>query len=183
MEIVKGPEDIREFRLMQLMERYEKDLLRLCIVYLRDLTMAEDAVQETFLKAYRAMEDFRAESSEKTWLTRIAVNTCKDMRRSAWYRFVDRRVSLDALPEPVQPASQESIELTMCIMALPRKEMEAVMLYYYQGMTLEEIAFSLGISSPAVSARLKKGRERLKAMLQEGWALPDEPEQSFMIRR
>jgi len=130
--------------------------------------LAEDAVQETFLKAYRAMGDFREESSEHTWLTRIAVNTCKDMRRSAWYRYVDRRVSLDSLPEPAQPASQESIELTMCIMALPRKEMEAVMLYYYQGMTLEEIAFALGITAPAVSARLKKGRERLKTMLKGG---------------
>lgn len=168
MEIIRGPEDLREFRLMQLMERYEKDVLRLCIVYLRDLTMAEDAVQETFLKAYRALEDFRGESSEKTWLTRIAVNTCKDMRRSAWYRYVDRRVSLDGLPEPVQPASQESVELTMCIMALPRREMEAVMLYYYQGMTLEEIAFALGITSPAVSARLKNGRERLRMMLKGG---------------
>jgi len=168
MEIIKGPEEFREFRLMRLMERYEKDLLRLSIVYLRDLTMAEDAVQETFLKAYRAMGDFREESSEHTWLTRIAVNTCKDMRRSAWYRYVDRRVSLDSLPEPAQPASQESIELTMCIMALPRKEMEAVMLYYYQGMTLEEIAFALGITAPAVSARLKKGRERLKTMLKGG---------------
>ena len=168
MEVIKGPEDLREFRLMQLMERHEKDVLRLCIVYLRDLTMAEDAVQETFLKAYRALADFRGESSEKTWLTRIAVNTCKDMRRSAWYRYVDRRVSLDGLPEPVQPASQESVELTMCIMALPRREMEAVMLYYYQGMTLEEIAFALGITSPAVSARLKKGRERLRTMLKGG---------------
>ncbi len=165
MEIVKGPEDIREFRLLQLMERYEKEMLKLCIVYLRDLTLAEDAVQETFLKAYRALEDFRGESSDKTWLTRIAVNTCKDMRRSAWYRFVDRRVSLDKLPEPVQPASQESVELTLCIMALPRKEMEALMLYYYQGMTLEEIAWSLGITAPAVSARLRKGRERLKIMM------------------
>lgn len=90
------------------------------------------------------------------------------MRRSAWYRYVDRRVSLDGLPEPVQPASQESVELTMCIMALPRREMEAVMLYYYQGMTLEEIAFALGITSPAVSARLKKGRERLRTMLKGG---------------
>lgn len=44
MEVIRGPEDLREFRLMQLMERYEKDVLRLCIVYLRDLTMAEDAV-------------------------------------------------------------------------------------------------------------------------------------------
>ena len=168
MEIVMGPDEIRERQLMYLMDRYEKDLLRMCCVYLRDIALAEDAVQETFLKAYRALNDFRGESSEKTWLMRIAVNTCKDMRRSAWYRFVDRRVSLDSLPEPALPPSQESVELTECIMRLPRREMEAMLLYYYQGMTLEETAHALGVTAPAVSTRLKKARARLRTMLKGG---------------
>ena len=163
-----GPDEIRERQLMQLMDRYEKDLLRMCCIYLRDTALAEDAVQETFLKAYRALDDFRGEASERTWLARIAVNTCKDIRRGAWYRFVDRRVALDKLPEPVSPPSQESVELTECIMRLPRREMEAVLLYYYQGMTLEECAHALSVTSPAVSTRLKKARARLQTMLKGG---------------
>lgn len=165
MEVVMGPDSIREEKLSRLMERYEKELLRMCCVYLRDVDMAEDAVQETFIKAYNAMDAFRGECSERTWLARIAVNTCKDMRRSAWYRFVDRRVTLDSLPEPIAPASGESIRLTETIMRLPRKDMEVLLLYYYQGMTMEEIGQTLHISAAGVSGRLKRARARLKDMM------------------
>ena len=135
---------------------------------LRDIQLAEDATQETFLKAYRSMDSFRAESSEKTWLMRIAVNTCKNMRRSAWLRFVDRRVSLDQLPEPAAPPALEHRMLTQAILCLPRKEMEAVLLYYDQGMQVQEIAMALGVSAPAISKRLKKARELLRCELEGG---------------
>lgn len=74
----------------------------MCCMYLRDMNMAEDAVQETFLKAYNALSSFRGDSSEKTWLYRIAVNVCNDMRRNAWYRFIDKRIDLDRLQIPVE---------------------------------------------------------------------------------
>jgi len=55
--------------------------LHLCCMYLKDVNMAEDTVQEAFLKAYQHMDSFRGESSEKSWLYRIAINVCNDMRR------------------------------------------------------------------------------------------------------
>lgn len=168
MEVVPGPDDNLENRLIFLMEKYEKDLLRMCCVYLRDISLAEDAVQETFLKAYKNLKDFRGDSNEKTWLMRIAVNTCKDMRRGAWFRFVDRRVSLERLPEPSVPSSNASVELTLEVMRLPRKLMEVVLLYYYQGMKASEVAQVLSISRPAVSQRLKKARRLLHDALEGG---------------
>ena len=65
-----------EDALIRLMRRYEKEVLKVCTVYLRDLTLAEDATQETFFKAFKAMDRFQGGSSEKTWLMRIAINTC-----------------------------------------------------------------------------------------------------------
>ena len=59
----------------QLVESYQPMLIKMCYVYLRDAEQARDAVQETFLKAYRSITAFRGECSEKTWLTRIAINT------------------------------------------------------------------------------------------------------------
>lgn len=170
MEIGSHPEEARERRLIQLMARYEKELLRMCCVYLRDVTLAEDAVQETFIKAFHALDSFRGEDvrAEKSWLCRIAINTCKDMRRSAWLRFVDRRVSLDSLPEPVAPVAPDLRELTECVMRLPRKELEVTLLYYFHGLTQPEIAHALGITAPAVSTRLRKARIRLKSMLEGG---------------
>lgn len=113
------PDERRAAELSRLMAAYEKDILKLCCLYLRDAGMAEDAAQETFFKAYRALDRFRGECADKTWLVRIAVNTCKDMRRAAWFRFVDRRVTLDRLPEPATPPAADSVHLTLEIMRCP----------------------------------------------------------------
>ena len=128
--------------------------------------MAEDAVQETFIKAYRKMETFRGESSEKTWLFAIAANVCRDIRRLAWYRYVDRRIDFDQLPIPVTPATDTSIALMTEVMRLPRKYMEVVWLYYYEDMNLKEIAQLLGITPSAVSHRLTKAKEKLRSVLE-----------------
>ena len=71
----------------------------MCYLHLSDKSLAEDAVQETFLKAYRGLSTFRSESSVKTWLIQIAINTCKSMKRSAWWRYIDRRVTPEDIPQ------------------------------------------------------------------------------------
>ena len=79
MDAVKSS-DSRDQKLILLMQRYELPVKRMCCAFLQDAALAEDAAQETFLRAYRALDGFRSESSEKTWLMRIAINVCKDMR-------------------------------------------------------------------------------------------------------
>lgn len=59
--------------LTRLMQMYEKDILNLCCMLLHDIALAEDAVQETFFKAYKGLDAFRGDSAEKTWLMRIAI--------------------------------------------------------------------------------------------------------------
>ena len=76
----QGPSCNEEERFSQLVSQYQRQLLHMCAMYLHDESTAEDAVQETFLKAYRALPQFRHDCSEKTWLMRIAMNTCRDMR-------------------------------------------------------------------------------------------------------
>lgn len=168
MTPVQGPD--REERLNHMVLAYEKDLLRLCCVYLRDVGLAQDAVQETFLKAYRHMGRFNGKSSEKTWLMRIAINTCKDMLRGSWFRHVDAATNLEELPLPVAPPSVEHIALTSAIMALPRKQMEVILLHCDQGMNIRETAQTLGISPPAVINRLKRARSALSIALEGGEA-------------
>ena len=165
MAIVTDPDNAKKEKLSRLMEQYEKDLLRMCCVYLRDASMAEDAVQEAFLKAYRALDSFRGESNEKTWLYSIAMNVCRDMRRLAWYRYVDRRIDFDCLPIPVSPASEVSMTLMSEVMRLPRKYMEVVWLYYYEDLSFREIGELLGVTVSAVSHRLAKARRMLRSAL------------------
>ena len=123
-------------RLVRLVEQYQTDLLRLCYIQLHDTALAEDAVQETFIKAYRSFPSFRGDCSEKTWLMRIAVNTCRDMIHSAWFRHLDRRITPEQL------------------------------LYYYENMTTDEIAQALGVAKSTVSVRLEQGRQNLRKMLE-----------------
>ena len=163
---VQGPD--REERLNQMVIAYEKDLLRLCCVYLRDVDLAQDAVQETFLKAYRRMDRFEGKASEKTWLMRIAINTCKDMLRGGWFRHTDRRAVVEELPLPVAPPSVEHIALMNAIMALPPKQMEVILLHCDQGLNIRETARALGITPPAVINRLNKARAALRTELEGG---------------
>lgn len=154
--------------LEQVMTQWEVPLLRTCYLLLRDAALAEDAVQETFLKAYKAIDTFRGESSEKTWLFRIGVNVCRDMKRGRWFRYLDRRVTPELLPIPAPEADEDYQELSEAIMRLPDKDKEIILLYYYQNMNIREIASALGLAPSSVSNRLKKARERLKDLLERG---------------
>ncbi len=160
MEVVMGPDNVREDRLRRMMTQYKNDLMRMCVAYLEDQALAEDAVQETFVKAYKAMATFRGDSGEKTWLMRIAINTGKNIRRDRWFRFVDRSVTPDALP--LRAASRKDHALLEAVMSLPGRHKEAVLLYYYQGLSIQEMSDALGASVSTISTRLKKAREKLR---------------------
>lgn len=159
MSVVTGPDNQR--RLSEWIDRYERELLRLCCMILRDVSMAEDAVQETFLRAFRRMDAFRGDSEPKTWLYRIAINVCKDMRRSPWHRFFDKRVDVERVQAACEGASDVSIALMQEILRLPDKLREVVFLYYYEDMKLGEIARLTGVSDSTVSDRLRKARSKL----------------------
>ena len=156
-----------EARLRRLMEAYATQLLRLCYLYLGDRALAEDAVQDTFLKAYRAFDQFRGESAEMTWLTRIAVNTCKNYRRGFWHRLVDGKVTPDQLPPALyQPHDRDDKVLTE-IMGLAPIYREVILLYYYQRMSAPEIAGLLRVPEATVFTRLRRARLRLRKELEE----------------
>ena len=152
--------------LERLVEEYQTAVLRICYLYLCDRSQAEDAVQETFLKVYKGLDSFRGESSEKTWIMKIAMNTCWNMNHSGWARFFNRRVTPEMLPEAAVPFEEKDDELTRAVIRLPIRLREVILLYYYQGLKVNEIAEALGISQPSVSGRLKRGRERLKDILE-----------------
>ena len=169
MDVPQEPGQTPAERIDRMVQQYEKELLRICCIYLRDRTAAEDAVQETFLKAYRNLDSFRGESSEKTWLIRIALNCCRDYRRSAWYRYIDPRVPVDQLPVRASEApSDEHIALTMAVMRLKPKYLEAVLLYFYEGYPIREIAGMLNLTEAAVSVRLRKAKRELRKELEGG---------------
>ena len=160
-------QDPRRAWLEEAMERWEKPMLHLCFAYLGDLALSEDAVQETFFRAWKGYARFRGEAQEKTWLTRIAVNACKDLMKSAWARKTDRSVTPDALPEGAVPFEARDDTVTRAVLALPPKMKEAVLLRWYQGLTLEEMARVLRLPGSTGNYRLKKAKALLRDELEE----------------
>ena len=168
MATAQKPDLSIEETLTRMVGEWQLPLLRTCCAVLGSEDLAKDAVQETFLKAYRGLPSFRGECSEKTWLMRIAVNTCKDYRRTQWLRHRNQTSPIDELPEAVLPTTSVSRELFLTVMSLPDKYKQVVLLYHYQSMTMEEVADALRVSRPAVSRRLKKAYELLRAELEGG---------------
>lgn len=166
MEAVKDPDSRRDQTIERLIREFQTPLLRLCFMQLRDRALAEDAVQETFLKAYKNYSLFCGDCSEKSWLTRIAVNTCRDFQRGAWFKHTDRRITPEMLPIGTAQPDMEDYDLSLAVMELPRKFREVIILYYYQDMGVEEIAETVGVAQSTVSNRLRKGREKLRRLLE-----------------
>ena len=163
-------EDACEQTLVRLMQQYGDGIKRMCCVYLRDLGAAEDAAQETFINAYAHIgQVMRGEiENERAWLSRIAVNTCKDALRSSWMRHIDRRRAIEELPLAAPPQHEESLELTEAILKLPPKLKDIVLLHFYQGLSLRTCAQILGISAPTASRYLAQATRRLKMDLERG---------------
>jgi RNA polymerase sigma factor (sigma-70 family) len=158
---------IREQLLEKWITQYGNAILRTCFVYLSDTAQAEDAMQDTFLKAWNSMNQFerRNEDSEKAWLMRIAINICHDYHRSKWFRHVDRSKVLEALPVHLDSILPQDRSLLLDILQLPEKYKQVILLYYYQEMTLQEVSDVLRISHSTVHLRMQKAQKLLAQAL------------------
>lgn len=163
METHIRKEEEMERILAKWVETYSDQILRVCFLYLSDYALAEDALQDTWVKAWKALNRQNIPPmNEKAWLMRIAINTCKDYARNAWFRRVDRRTAVEELPEALLCNVQPDHSLSMAVMGLPGRYKQVVLLYYYQGMTLDETGDALGLSLSSVYRRLKKAEELLR---------------------
>ncbi len=163
----KVPGADREQRLNQWITEHADAVLRVCFVCLSDAALAEDAMQDTFLKAWHAMDTFEGRNgcSEKTWLIRIAINVCRGYRRTRWFRHVDMSKEIGELPAAWQAVAPEDRTLFLDILRLGEKYRQVILLYYYQEMTLEETARALSISRSTAHSRLKKALGLLRCSL------------------
>lgn len=122
-------------------------------------------MQDTFIKAWQHINTMEG-SNEKAWLMRIAVNTCHDYHRSKWFRHIDMRKPLEELPPQMVAVLPEDHELLMDVYNLPEKLKQTILLYYYQEMTLEEVADCLSISRSTAHKRLQKAQQLLRGRLE-----------------
>lgn len=161
----------------QIVDQYQAMIYRVCLRILRDAGRAEDATQDTFIKAYSSLDQYKG-GSFKSWLARIATNRCYDVLRSERRRPAD---SLDSEPvesEPtwsIEPAaedpdsyagrSQLSAYLERALGELPDDQRTAIILADIHGYRYEEIAETVGASIGTVKSRISRARSRLRDVL------------------
>jgi RNA polymerase sigma-70 factor (ECF subfamily) len=173
--------DQRAFELLVL--KYQRRIQRLIGRMVRDVDLVEDIAQETFIRAYRALHQFRGDAQFYTWLYRIAVNTAKkalmDLKRdptvseAAWRTSDDddetsrpgNEPTTDETPESVLAAKEIGAVVNAAMDALPPDLREAVVLREIEGLSYEEIAVAMNCPIGTVRSRIFRAREAVSARI------------------
>ena len=166
--------------------KYQHKIIQLVNRYVKDPSEAQDVAQETFIKAYRAVGDFRGDSAFYTWLYRIAINTAKNYlvsraRRSSNYQVdiqdaeaIENAPQLQGMDTPERLLlNQEIIDtIKTAVDHLPEEMRTAIMLREFEGMSYEEIAVAMDCPVGTVRSRLFRAREaidiKLNPLLEHG---------------
>ena len=149
-----------------LAEQYRDRLFAAAFQVCGNAADAEDAAQEALLCYHLSDKEFENQEHIRAWLLRVAVNWAKNISRSFWRR---NTVPLEEYMETLEFDCQESRDIFREVMALPEKYRLVIHLYYYEDYSVQEISRILGIRVSNVKVRLSRGRQMLKATLQEVW--------------
>ena len=128
---------------------------------------AEDVYQDVFFKLFRTHPRLEGQEHLKAWLIRTTIHTSVNLLRSAWRRhFQQLPENYDAPEAPPEHDDRQSA-LHSALRRLPQKQRIVIHLYYYEGLSTEEIAKLLGEKSATIRSRMQRGREKLKSLLAE----------------
>ena len=171
--------DVRAFEM--LVVKYQRRIERLIGRMVRDVDLVQDIAQETFIRAYRALAQFRGEAQFYTWLYRIAVNTAKkalgDLKRDPLVSesalrgrddddetsSVENELTTSETPETVLAAKEIAATVNSAMEALPEELRQAVTLREIEGLSYEEIAEVMNCPIGTVRSRIFRAREAISA--------------------
>lgn len=147
-----------------LVRRHADDLWRLARSIVRDDHLAEEAVQDTFLKAHRALQTFRAEAAVKTWLSSICYRTCVDALRTRRARVVP----LDAARLRASAEDHDArLSMQAAVATLAEPERQAFTLVHVLGYSRDEAAAIVGVPASTMRSRASRACVRLAELLTE----------------
>lgn len=153
-------------RATALLDQYGEHILRLAYSYLHNQSDAEDILQDTLIQYLRTAPVLESPAHEKAWLLRVAGNLSKNLLRAQGYRQADQ------LEETLVAQEREDLSYVWeAVKALPVPYRETIHLFYYEGYSTAQIARILDQKESTVRSRLKRGREKLRPLLEEVGAL------------
>lgn len=152
----------------ELYQAYANDVLRMSYFYLADRQKAEDVCQDVFVRLFTTHPQLEI-GKEKAWLLKVAMNRCRDHWRGVWMK----RVMLGSPGLELIPAKDEMEGLVEkqavmgAINRLPAIFKEVILLHYYEGLGIAEMADMLSISTGTVASRLSRARTKLETIMKE----------------
>jgi RNA polymerase sigma-70 factor, ECF subfamily len=168
--------DISAFE--EILLRHQDKIYNLCRRMLGNSRDAEDATQDVFLKAYQNLNKFKPDSSLHTWLFRIAVNTCIDYKRKPFFEslfktskegevFVADRPADSPSPDRLYESKEINDAIQLALSRLSAKLKVVIVLREIEGLSYDEIADVLDVSTGTVKSRISRAREELKELLKK----------------
>jgi RNA polymerase sigma-70 factor (ECF subfamily) len=167
----------------KLVRRYQDKVFNLCFRMMGDYEEGRDCAQETFVRAYRALKDFRFEASFSTWILTIAVNICRNRLKSLEHRYRRSMLRIDSFLDGTEGSSSIEIEdpapnalaqltkkeqdqlLQKAIDELPHDAKIVTVLRDIEGLSYEEIVRITGYNPGTVKSKLARAREHLRQKL------------------
>ena len=165
-----------------LVRKYQHKVIKLVSRYMRDAADAEDVAQEAFIKAYRALPQFRGDSAFYTWLYRIAINTAKnaivsrdrspvdfdlDMQNLEESNSMQLRLADPETPESLLQTEEVRSTVNRAIESLPEDLRTAIVLRELEGLSYEDIAQAMDCPVGTVRSRIFRAREAIDRKLSE----------------
>lgn len=154
-QLTHTPEDISDS-----LKRYSDMVYKIALSYTGNKTVAEDILQDVFIKYMTASTEFTGEEHKKAWMIRVTVNEGKRYYRSVWNKRKIPLVDIYTFEDP------EKHEIFYAVMELPNKYRVMIHLYYYEELSVKEISKLLKMKENTVTSRLYRGRKLLKEMLE-----------------
>jgi len=159
-----------------LVKRHQKGVYYFCLAHLKHPEEAEDAAQEVFLRAYRSLKTFSLDKRFKTWLYAIAVNHLKTRWKKQKKGLLDRIKEVfqaetepeEKNPETLAMEDLEGERIREAVRGLPESLRTVVVLYYFEELSVSEVATTLGIGEEGVKSRLFRARKLLRQALEGG---------------
>jgi RNA polymerase sigma-70 factor (ECF subfamily) len=149
-------------------EKYTDMVYRLAFSMMKNKYDADDIYQEVFVQYISNYATLESEEHKKAWLIRVTVNTCKNWWKSAWHRKVCGMFEGQAIAEQDDSVLQWEMQYPVAeqVRKLPQKYKAVIHLFYYEEMSIKEIAEVLELKESNVRARLTRARQKLKEGLQ-----------------
>lgn len=142
-----------------ILEKYSNMVYRIAFSRTKNTHDADDILQDVFMKYIKYNINYTSEEHRKAWLIKTTVNTSKTLLTSAWFR------KTTSMPDHLYTQMEEKSEVYYAVMKLPTKYRTVVHLFYYEGLSINEISSMLDLKESTVKSQLHRARKLLKEIL------------------